>query len=435
MTIIDAQKNPEAVSLLLSGRLNVAVCPQCGYAGALGTPLVYHDAEKEILYTFLPSQLDLPQMEEEKILGDLTSRVMSSLPPEERKGYLLQPRRFLSFDSLIEAVLEAEGVTPEMLEAQERRAELLNQLLQEEDADEREAAIREAEEAGEIDAEFLQLLTLNMEMAEAQGLGEVAQQLTALREQLLDWTRIGQDVADREAAVRELGTEITREGLLEKLVEAALADKQGRIETLVAVARPAIDYAFYQMLSERIDQARASGDGEQADKLQALRETILEITSAIDAQVQQATQETAARLEQILERDDVEQAVREALPYVDDLFLSILVRNIQAAEQAGRTAEAEKMQRVANALMQIIQESQPPEIRFINRLLEEDDPAARQTILEENRDQVNEQLLQIMDMIGQDLAENRRDELAQRLEAVRQQAARMVAGSTIAIAR
>ncbi|MGD8398257.1 MAG: hypothetical protein PVG11_05320, partial [Anaerolineae bacterium] len=242
-------------------------------------------------------------------------------------------------------------------------------------------------------------------------------------------------VADREAAVRELGTEITREGLLEKLVEAALADKQGRIETLVAVARPAIDYAFYQMLSERIDQARASGDGEQADKLQALRETILEITSAIDAQVQQATQETAARLEQILERDDVEQAVREALPYVDDLFLSILVRNIQAAEQAGRTAEAEKMQRVANALMQIIQESQPPEIRFINRLLEEDDPAARQTILEENRDQVNEQLLQIMDMIGQDLAENRRDELAQRLEAVRQQAARMVAGSTIAIAR
>ena len=82
--------------------------------------------------------------------------------------------------------------------------------------------------------------------------------------------------------------------------------------------------------------------------------------------------------------------------------------------------------RQANSLLQLIQESQPPEIRFINQLVELEDPAERQAMLDESRDMVNQQLLQVIDMLSKDLEERGRAEIAQRLAAVRGQVAAMV---------
>jgi hypothetical protein len=56
--------------------VNVAVCPSCGFNGALSTPVVYHDAEKELLLTFVPPELALPRDEQEKLLGGLINQVV-----------------------------------------------------------------------------------------------------------------------------------------------------------------------------------------------------------------------------------------------------------------------------------------------------------------------------------------------------------------------
>ncbi|MBN1660511.1 MAG: hypothetical protein JXA93_19095 [Anaerolineae bacterium] len=424
VTIVDAARDPQAKALFLSGQANVAICPQCGHGGVLSTPFVYHDPDKEILYTFVPQQLGLSEFEQERTIGDLTSRVMSSLPPEMRKGYLLQPRRFLSMESLVEAVLEAEGITPVMMQAQRDRADLLGQLLQEADEDARAQIV--SENSAKIDMEFFQMLGLNVQLAQAQGLDQVAEELLDLREQLIELTEAGREVADREAAIRELGSEITREGLLDKLIDAALAGKEARIETMVALARPAIDYTFFQQLSAKISGAREAGDVARADTLHALRNTILQITDEIDAEMRRATQEAAAVIEEILHSDDIEQAVRDNLPRIDDLFLSVLARNIDATRQTGREEDAERLQHIADILLQLIQESQPPEIRFINRLIEVEDPAERQAMLDDSPGLVNRELLEIMDMLGDDLNERGRPELAERLAAVRAQVAAMV---------
>ena len=115
--------------MLLSGQLNVAVCPQCGHAGMLATPLLYHDADKELLFTFVPSELGASELEQQRMFGEATSRIISSLPAEQRKAYLLQPRSFLRLEAMVEAILEADGITPEMLAAQRARVALLDRLL------------------------------------------------------------------------------------------------------------------------------------------------------------------------------------------------------------------------------------------------------------------------------------------------------------------
>jgi hypothetical protein len=424
LTTIDVGQNPEAKALFLSGQINVAVCPQCGHAGVLSAPLVYHDPEKELLFTFIPAELGLPEIEQQRIIGDLTNRVISALPAEQRKGYLLRPRSFFRMQGMVEAILEADGITPEMLEAQRAKAALLDRLMRATGEDARRTIAQENE--AQIDYEFFQLLTLNIELAQTGGQGEAAEQLLRLRQQLLNWTATGREVASRQEAIRELGTEITREGLLEKLVGAALAGEQAKVETMVAVARPAIDYIFYRQLTERIEAAEKAGNTGQADTLRTLRETILELTDRLDAELQQAAEEAEQLLQKIMTSDDLENAVRANLTQMDELFLSVLATNIQAAEASDQSDDVEKLKEIGDIMLSVVQESQPPEIQFINRLLTAEYPDGTQALLAENSPLVGAELLEIMQLLGQDLAESGRGEIAQRLAQIQEQAAAML---------
>lgn len=424
LAIIDADQNPEAKALFLAGQINIAACPQCGHAGMLSMPLVYHDSEKELLFSYVPSELGLPEIEQQRILGDLTNRVLSALPPDQRKGYLLRPRSFLRLEGMIEAILAADGITPEMLQAQQAKAALLDRLLRAPSEDACRVIAQENDD--QIDYEFFQILSLNIELAHANGQEEAVQQLLGLRRRLLEWTAVGQEVTAREEAIKELGTEITREELLEKLVEAALAGEQAKVEAMVAFARPVIDYVFYQQLTERIDAAGQADRTQEAETLRDLRESILSLTAQIDAEVQRATAQAARLLQEILESDNLEQAIDANLGQIDDLFLNALALNLQAAEQAGRTEDLEKLGRISDILMKRIQESQPPEIQFINELLAAEYPEGTQTLLDENHEKVNAQLLEVMRLVGDDLTQTGRDEVAQRLVQIQKQAAGIV---------
>lgn len=424
LSIVDVGQNPEAKALLLSGQLNIAVCPQCGHAGMLSSPLVYHDPEKELLLTFVPSELGLADMEQQRLIGDLTTTVMSSLPAEQRKGYLLRPRSFMRLEAMLEAILEADGVTPEMLTAQRAKAALLDRLLRANNEDERRVIAQENDE--QIDYEFFQILSMNLELAEAGGETEPAEQLLRLRTQLLAWTTSGREVSAREEAIRELGPQVSREDLLEKLVEAAMAGESAKVETMVAFARPAIDYVFYQQLTGRIEALEGAGQFDEAQTLEALRETILDLTAEIDAELQRALEQAARLLQQILQSDDLEGAIRTNLGQIDDLFLNALAASLQEAEETGQSETVQKLRQVGDILTELIRQSQPPEIQFINELLSAEYPEATQALLEEHREQVDDRLLEIMRLIAADLDQTGRQETGQRLLEIQQQAAALI---------
>jgi hypothetical protein len=424
VTLIDADQNPEKKALFVSGRLNIAVCPQCGSTGQLSAPLVYHDVAKELLLAYIPAELKLDNLEQQRVIGDMTNRVMSSLPAEQRRGYLLNPRSFLTLDGMLQAILEADGITPEMLDAQRQRASLLERLVSATTVEARRAIIDQSEE--EIDLEFFELLELNVEVAHANGRDDVADQLLGLRNDLLEWTTVGRDIAVREETIRDLGSEFSRESLLEQLVEAAVAQQAVRVETLVAFGRPAIDYLFYQQLTGRIEAAQSEGNDARARTLTDLRQTILALTSEIDAQLQQAADEASNLVERILQSEDLESAVRANADRLDDLFLSALAGKLQAAEQSDRGEDAEKLRALADFTMTILEERQPPELQLINKLLRADYPEATLALLESNRDKIDAQFVELMRMVGGDLTQSGRDELAKRLESIRDQAATLL---------
>jgi hypothetical protein len=46
---------------------------------------------------------------------------MNRLPQEQRKAYLLRPQSMFTFQTMIEKILEADGITKQMIEDQQNR--------------------------------------------------------------------------------------------------------------------------------------------------------------------------------------------------------------------------------------------------------------------------------------------------------------------------
>ena len=82
--IIDVDHSPRLKSLLLQGRLNVGVCPQCGTGGMLSAPLVYHDSTKELLFCLIPQELGLTEHDRQRTIGQLSNAIINSLPADQR---------------------------------------------------------------------------------------------------------------------------------------------------------------------------------------------------------------------------------------------------------------------------------------------------------------------------------------------------------------
>lgn len=417
--LFDVARDPSAKQRLLSGSFNYIQCPNCGFQGMVSTPIVYHDPEKELLLTFVPPEMGLPRSEQERLIGALINQVINNLPQEKRKGYLLRPQETLTLQGLIERVLEGEGITREMIQAQQQRLSLIQRLM---DADEKSVAEIAAQEDAQIDGQFFALLRRLIEASLMGGDQASAQRLAELQEQLLPLTTFGKEMQAQaqeiEAAMADLqaaGRELSREKLLDLLVSAPT---ETRIQALVSLARPLMDYSFFSLLTESIE--KAAGD-EQA-RLVKLREQLLELTRAIDEQMAARARAAHDLVEAILKSENVGQAMIENLPAVDELFLQELQRIQEEARRQGDLEKLSKLQQITDVLQKAT--SAPPEVALIEQLLEAPDDETRRQLLNENQDSITPEFLSTLASIASQIENGQDQELSERLKAVHRQALR-----------
>ena len=410
--LFDVNADPAAKTRLLSGAVNVISCPNCGYQGNLATPIVYHDPDKELLLTFFPPELGLSRDEQERMIGGLINQVVNKLPQEKRKAYLFRPQSVLTVQGLLERVLEADGVTREMIQAQQQRLSLLQRLLGS-SPDVRAEIIKNEENL--IDAEFFALLSRLGQVAMASGDQVAANQMAELQKELLSSTSFGKNLQEQakevEAAIaslREIGADLTREKLLDLVVDAP---NNTRVSVLVSLVRPAMDYEFFQLLSERIDRARGDGRG----RLINLREQLLELTREVDRQTESRVYEARQLIATILQSDNIENAIQQVLPDVDDLFMQVLADSLEAARKQGDLEKIGKLQKIEKVIQEA---STPPEIELIEKLLQGDSEEERRQILLANREKVTPELLDALTSIVAQMDEEENQQLAQQMKEV-----------------
>lgn len=414
--LFDVAQDPSAKNRFINGRFNLINCPNCRYQGQMASLVLYHDPEKELLLSFVPMELGLPQAEQEKIIGKLMNEVINKLPQEKRKGYLLNPKPAFTLQGLVERVLEADGITKEMLDAQRAKSQLAQKLFTTPD-DQLPEVVKEHD--AEMDAVFFQMISASIEATAASGNQQAAQRMLLLQRRLLELCSFGAQAQKQqkllESTLQELqkmGDKLNRDTLLTMVVEATEDEK---LVALASLARPGMDYPFFEALTKRIDKA-ASPDKE---RLTHTRDVLLQIIKEIDEASQAQVGEATDFLRQLMEAPDPLKLLTENLPRVNDTFMAVLNTNLEAAQRANRPDVANRLNQIAEAIMQMMQESAPPEIQFVNNLLEMESTDAAERALKEQRAEITPQLLDTMNYVVDSLRQNNQAALADRLEHLR----------------
>lgn len=378
--LFDVTTDPGAKQRLLGGVSNFAVCRNCGYNGPLATPIVYHDNDKELLLTYFPSELALPVNEQEKMVGPLINQVTTKLPPEKRKGYLLRPQSFFTYQSLIERILAADGITPEMLQSQQKRVSVVERLLAAATPEARSTIIKN--DAALLDAEFFSIFGRLVQGASASGQEQYMAQMEAVQKQLMAETEYGRKLAGQANEIQEAvktlqaaGKGLDRAKLLDILIDAPNED---RLNALVSMTRPGLDYQFFQQLSDRIEKR----SGQDRQKLEELRQKLLEITKMIDQRAEEEFKVASELFNSILNSPNIEQATTEHIEEINDAFIQVLNKALQDANQKNDAVLMPKLQKMVGVLQKA--SSQPPELELLEELLGAPDASSLNKLLEEH---------------------------------------------------
>ncbi len=419
----DMTQDPLAKQKLLSNAANVMHCPSCGYQGMLAVPIVYHDPDKELLLTFFPPDLRTPVSEQERQIGPLIKRILDNLPQEKRKAYLLQPKSMLTYQTLIETILEADGITKEMLEAQQKRIMLLERLLT--TPKENRLALVQQEEAL-IDMHFFSILSRILQSTMSQGDQNSQKELLDLQNLLFENTKVGKEIyaqaRESESVIKAL-QEAGKEGLTrEKLLDIILAHQSDiQLSTLVSMARSGMDYEFFKILSGKID---AAADEKEKKALTDLREKLLQLTEQIDQRVKDELEKTRALLEKIMAAPNIESALEETIENINEFFLQVLESEIAQARKSGNLERITKLEQI----MIFIEKSAQPaeEVQFLESLLDIGDEAQLENSLKENLDKINQNFLGLLNtLVAQSESQSANAEIAEKLRKIYKTALRI----------
>jgi hypothetical protein len=357
--------------------------------------------------------LGLPQAEQERALGRLVNEVINKLPQEKRKGYLLNPKPALTLQGMMDRVLEADGITKEMMDAQRAKAQLAQRLLP--TPEEQLPAVVKEHDA-EIDEAFFQMLAASAQAAAAGGNEAAARRVVDVQNKVLALSTFGGQLRDRqaqvEAAVRELqaaGDKLTPDKLMDLILKAKSDDQ---VSAYVSLARPLIDYSFFESLTRRVDRAQ----GDDKARLTKLRDLVLATTQQVDEAAKARLQETTALLKKLLDAPDLDRALRENAHLIDDAFLAVLNENVAAAQKAGRPDLVARLNAVGESLNRLMQEAAPPEIKLINELLDLPTDGEAEAALKGQAGAITQDFVNTLQYLADNMRQNGRPELADRLE-------------------
>ncbi len=393
----DLSEDPLAKQKLLANTYNFLNCPTCGYQGMLSVPIVYHDLDKELLLTFFPPDLNTPVNEQEKQIGPLINRILNNLPQEKRKAYLLQPKAMLTYQTLIENILAADGITKEMLEEQQKRILLIQKLLSTQPSN-RAEIIKQEENI--IDIQFFSILTRIIQSSISEADDESQKRLMEIQQELFDKTETGKKIftqaKETEAIIQSL-QEASKDGLTrEKLLEVAIkAKSEPQLSTLVSLARSGMDYAFFQMLSEKIE---TTSDKEEKKSLTDLRQNLLDSIEKINKQINEEIAKSKVILESILQSVDIQSTTEKKLHEINDFFMHALEEELASARKKGDLERINKLEQVLIVVEKATET--PDDIKFIETLLEIQDDKELEKMINENGEKITPEFVETVNQIA-----------------------------------
>ncbi|PKN87078.1 MAG: hypothetical protein CVU46_05655 [Chloroflexi bacterium HGW-Chloroflexi-8] len=422
--LFDVNTDPQAKQKLLNGSANMIQCPSCGFQGLYPTPIVYHDPEKELLLTYFPQELAVPVNQQERMVGPLINKAVNDLAMEKRKAYLFQAKSMFTYQTLIETILEADGISKQMLEDQQKRMFLIQRLISTVNVDSRKEIIHQEESL--IDETFFALVNRLVEASLMEGDKQSAQQLAIFQKELLEETEVGRKIQeqmkDSQKAVDDLQN-LAKQGLTREKLLTLFIDSPSEVysSTLVGMTRTGIDYEFFTLITQKID---STSDQDQKSKLIALREYLTNAIKQIDEQIQIEMANAREMVEKIVSAPTIEMGLQQYGNQVNEFFVEA-VQN--ALSDARKNSDLNKLAKLNQLNTMIEEANKPPEsIQFIEELLKTEDESTIKEILNKNIEKVGDEFLQMLaGVISQSEEQGNQPQLVEKLKQIQKVALRV----------
>lgn len=403
--VVDVGRNPQLKYELLNGTLNLFTCPNCGTSGQLATPILYHDPEHEIFMVHVPMEMNLPHQEQQQLIGKLVQEAMNQVPQEQRRGYMLQPQEVISYQTFMEKILETEGVTPDMIARQREQGRLLQEIV-EADRSRQEELIEE--ESDKIDETFFAMLRSTIEAAQQREDNDLLIKLINLQARLYTQTEVGRELEKRQGVLRKFQQEVRKnDGLTPKILLDHILphyEDEGTVDALVAMGQAALNYEFFNLLTEEIEKEARQKNKDKAKALTALRQRLLDLHNEMQEQSRAVLEDAMSTLQNIVDAEDRTEAIRENLGSIDDTFMYVLAAMIAQNEEQGRSEQAAELKQVQDLIMEEAERQVPPQIRIINQLLRAENDEAQRRILDQNRELLTPELLQMLETLSKEIS-------------------------------
>lgn len=409
--VFDTRKIPQARDLILSGQFNLMQCPACGYVGQVPLPIVYHDPDKELLLVYVPPELGWSQEQQEQAVGPLLQRIMQELPAEQRKAYLLQPQYMLTLRTLQERILEAEGITKDMLEAQEKRMTLLRHLLNASQEGRREMLQKEADL---IDETFWELLTYLQSAAQATGDRVALQRLKDIEAAVKEVTPFGQRLKEEEERARRvqeflqsLPRHVTPQDFVQRLLQWPHLD-QDHLRLLTVMFPAVLEYSILQALQE----IKETGSVEMQAKARQVHTWLVQTLEQAQETQKRLLMDTVQAIEAALaakgdaDRQSHLEKLATVVSITPELFhqaLSLVHRKYQGQPQ--RLAQLDTLVRQLENLLF------SPEEQLLRDLLETQDEAMWKALVKKRPQALTSHLLNLLSQYLASVPEHQREPL------------------------
>jgi hypothetical protein len=415
--------NPSALNVLFDDTINAIHCNNCGFYGKIAVPIVYHDPDKELLLTFVPSELGLPRDDQEKIIGNLIKVIIESLPSEKRKGYLLNPQSFFTYESLIEKLNQTYNIITENNEENKQKLDIIRRVIEAESFEQLDEIIKE--ENDHIDEQFfIQLSQLIDNISDNDSSQEAVQFLENKYQRLFSNTETGkrllqglQEINEVRKLLEEAGEYITREILLS--IVLALSDSDNKIKYLVSNTRPLMDYTFFQLLTERIAEAKSS----EQKKLIELRSKLLSETEKIDKEIETLRIQAKEHFDKMIQSPDIESVVIENLPLINNFFIERVSYELNEAIQKGDQKKEEKIKKMQAIINKLVV---PSKAQLFMGLINQPDEKTVKDYITNNHIIVDNKFINDLETIKNSIAENTSKEMIEHINMVINAAKSMV---------
>lgn len=421
--LIDVDQYPQLKQMLIAGQLNVAQCQNCDWSGQVASPLIYHDSAHDMLISFVPMELNLPYDQQERMMGQMVRAVVDQIPAEKRRAYLLQPKQMMRWQTFIEAVLETEGITKDMIERQRKQSELLQKLMGA-DNDVVDYLLQDPANKRLVDDEaFVGMVQTTLQQAvQSQQPTAIIVSLSNLQARLMSSTAAGQRIEKRQMAMHALQLDakeaggMTVEILAEHVVRNQADDEV--IDGMVA-AVGGLNYDFFSAFSKHIDSAVQDGDKATVDRLTAIRTRLLEVFDEMREASAQMVKESLDALNRIAAAPDKMLAIQQHATQIDDVFMSLLERELEQARGQGNLDRVMALKEVEKLITDIMNQANPPHLQLISMMMQAETPEQAIEALASNPELIGPELIEAVDQVFSEMPEEAPQDFIQRLEQVK----------------